>query len=575
VASLCSILEDYASELGSKPLFVFPETRWNGEDSLSYSDLAFRSASAARVFSANAKPTDRALLLFPTGASFWEAFFGCLRSRIMAVPLNVPNFHRNRHALEEICRDCKPSIVITDQNTSDLIARRADDHPTLCQLRVITPEEWRNEPAYIPSNDPAESSVAFLQYTSGSTARPKGIQISQENLLANLGMIQNRMNIRISGDTGVTWLPHYHDMGLVGGYLAPFFTKNTTWALPPEAFALNPSHWLQLISTHSASICGGPDFGYRYCVEKIRDDQLSDLDLRSWRVAFVGAERVRPETLSRFADKFGPHGFEYKSFFPCYGLGEATLMATGGPAGVGPTVRTMSSEGMRRGRIIPAASPEEATVLVSGGQTFDGCQVLIQDLESDVSLPDEQIGEICISGPATTPGYFHRDELNNELFCWQSFNGHTKRFLKTGDLGFLSDGELFITGRIKELIIIRGQNFSPEDLELQIEGAHEAMIPGGIVAFSVERDEEESLVIAVELHRNKMTEETFPIIVSVIRNRVIQAFGVNPSDILLLRQATIPRTSSGKAMRLGLRGRYLDRTIGGVLHESTSRRSDG
>jgi len=242
--SLCAILEEAAAEVPDKPLFVFPESRWRSAESLTYSELASRSGAAAGAIAEQAKPGERALLLFPTGAAFWEAFMGCLAARVATVPLNIPNLNRSNEHLQEVCKDCTPSVLITNQKTADVLSSQADKHPNLSQLPVITPERWRNEPCEFAHASPDGADMALLQYTSGSTARPKGVQVSHGNLLANLAMIRDRMGIRMLEDTGVTWLPHYHDMGLIGSYLAALFTKNTSWCLQPEEFVLQPERWL-------------------------------------------------------------------------------------------------------------------------------------------------------------------------------------------------------------------------------------------------------------------------------------------------------------------------------------------
>ena len=565
--TLATILTDIASRQPDKPLFVFPENRWNPHEAISYAELATRSAAAARSLLKQVQPGERALLLFSTGSPFWEAFLGALACGVIAVPLHIPNFRRSGESLEELCRDCQPSIVLTDEKTAELLQRPANQHLAVSQLPCITPSEWRHETATGGPRPASEHDLALLQYTSGSTAQPKGVQISHGNLFANLTMIRDRMGIREGEDTGVTWLPHYHDMGLVGSYLTTLFTQNTTICLPPEDFILRPAKWLEQISMHRASVCGGPDFSYRLCTDKIPEDQLANIDLTSWRIAYVGAERIRAETLRRFTRKFADCGFRESAFFPCYGLGEATLMATGGPPQRPPVLREVSSDAMSTNRITPPTSPQDATTMVGCGNTFLGSQVVIEDLETGQLLPDERIGEVCLSGPAVTQGYFHRDELNEQAFSMITLDDHAQRFLHTGDLGFLAQGELFITGRKREIIIIRGRNLSPEDIEQSLSGLHPALIPGAAVAFSIDHHGQESLILAVELKRNTDQEFALDLLVTQIRNQVINAIGVNPIEILLLRHATIPRTSSGKSKRLAVRDLYLNGTLESLFRE--------
>ena len=477
------------------------------------------------------------------------------------MPLNIPNLNRPSDLLKGVVDDCSPTVLVMDDDTAGLFDRRKDRHPYLDGIRILTPDAWRGEECdYSPENASLDSS-AFFQYTSGSTSRPKAVRITHGNVLSNLQFIQRHMELPTNDGRGITWLPHYHDMGLVGSYLGTMFTRSTSWCLPPEEFALKPARWLQLISEHKADISGGPDFAYRVCVERIKDDQLHDLDLSSLRVAFVGAERVRAETLNRFVDRFAPYGFRREMFFPCYGLGESTLMVTGGPAQVDPAVRLVSSSALLEHRIQSPASDDDSTHLCGSGHTFDGCDVMILDTESRLPVANEQIGEVVTRSPSVTPGYFQRPELNDELFSEVDVNGETRRFLRTGDLGFLSDGVLFITGRLRELMIVRGRNLYPDDVEERVCEAHESLANGAAVAFSADHAGEESLIIAAELTRAAMKIESADDVFTAVRHRVTESFGVTPAVILLLRPASVPRTSSGKPRRLTVRSSYLDESI--------------
>lgn len=567
MTSVCRLLEEAADENSEKPLFVFPQTRWNDHEELTYGALVSRSASAKSVITQFANRGDRALLLFPAGAAFWEAFVGCLASGVIAVPLKTPNFNRVNDQLADICRHCAPSVLLTDQKTAAALQQRIHLHPEISRLPTVTPEQWRGETAGFEYLTPRPDVVAFLQYTSGSTASPKGIQISHDNLLANMAMIRDRMGIRTREDRAVTWLPHYHDMGLVGSYLTALFTRITSYCLPPEEFAIRPASLLQQISDHKAGICGGPDFMYRLCVEKIDEEQMASIDLSSWRVAYVGAERIRATTLRKFSAKFATSGFRQTSYFPCYGLGEATLIATGGPPNRDPIVRTLSNAGLMQNQVRPPLSLGDSTELVGSGQTFEPTNVLILDTETGLPLVDEQIGEVMLSGPSVTRGYFRRQDLNDHLFRELPWNGKNEIFLHTGDLGFLSSGELFITGRIKEVMIVRGKNLSPEDIEQQIGDVHEALMPGGSVVFSIEKYGEECVVVAAELKRTSVRMKQPEAVIAAIRVRVVQSFGVNPADILLLNPASIPRTSSGKLKRLAVRDQYLNGTVEFLVRE--------
>ncbi|MFO0427242.1 MAG: fatty acyl-AMP ligase [Planctomyces sp.] len=558
MSSICSVLEDAASALPEKPLFVFPETRTRQALQLTYSQLAQKSIEAARAIAEAAEPGDRALLLFPTGPDFWAAFFGCLRQGIISVPLHTPNINRPSEVLQNVCNDCSPTLLITDETTAELLHRRRERHPYLNGIQVIVPE-FRNNmgTSFRMTAVDASSFPALIQYTSGSTSRPRGVTISHDNLISNLRVISRQMEIRTDEDRGVTWLPHYHDMGLVGGYLATLYSRNTTLCLPPEEFAIRPARWLELISASRATVCGGPNFAYQLCADRVSDEDASRLDLSSWRVAYVGAERIRPEAIDRFTEKFSRAGFRRRAFFPCYGLAEATLMVTGGPASATPRTREVSTEGLRNHQVARPSCDSDITRICGSGRLIDGTAVVVISAESKGMLPDDEIGEVCISGPSVTDGYW-RDLGDNRSFREVLRNGTQQRMLLTGDLGFLNEGELFITGRLKELIQIRGRNLYPEDIELQVRNAHPSVSQGAAVAFSVEDDRQEKLVIVTELNRSEVNQSgSSDAIVTAIRQRITECFGVSPFAILLARPGRIPHTSSGKPRRMLVREAWL------------------
>lgn len=569
--SFFSVLEEAAADIPDKPLFVFPETRWFQEETLTYGDLTLRASAAACRLREELSPGDRALLLYPTGAAFWEAFMGCLAAGVIAVPLKVPNPNRSSEALEHVINNCTPSVVLTDEATADLFTRRAERHPYLQKLPVVTCDSWRGSGSHTARPQLSQGGTAFLQYTSGSTSRPKGVQISHQNLVTNTSIISDRMGISTGVERCVTWLPHYHDMGLVGTCLVPMLAQMTTWCLPPEEFALYPERWLQLITEHRCTMSAAPDFAYKLCVDRLSDDQLVNLDLSSWRVAVNGAERVRPDTLRLFARQFSQCGFNPRAFFPCYGLAEGTLMVTGGPVETDPRTRHVSRAALLRNEIAPASSEHDRMELAGSGQTFERSPVVIVDPVSRRQLDENQIGEIMVAGMSVTDGYFNQSELNDDLLVELPDKGQSMRFLKTGDLGFLSDGELFVTGRIREMMIVRGRNLSPEDVEGAACLAHEAVVPSGVVAFSVDVDGQESLIVAVELQRSFLKQADHGEVARAIRHGVIETLGVNPAEVVLLRPASILRTSSGKPKRLQLRASYLKDDLSCLFRDRQAR----
>lgn len=566
MSTIHSMLADAAGEIPDKPLFVFPETRWRAAAALTYAELAQRAGGAARVVAEAAQGGDRALLLFSTGPEFWEAFFGCMAAGVIAVPLKTPNVNRASEHLERIVRDCEPSLVIADESIAEILRKRAECHPYLNGVSVLTPGDWKSEQSDLVVRE-ATFGPAYLQYTSGSTSHPKAIQVSHANLLANAELVRQRMELRRGEDSIVAWLPHYHDMGLAGTYLGAIYNRMTVRCLPPEEFVLYPRRWLQLISEHRATIGGGPTFGYRLCVEKIRDDELVGVDLSCWRVAYVGAERIDPAVLQSFSERFASRGFRYASLFPCYGLGEATLLVTGGPAAAPPVSRDVSQSAFLRSEIAAPVDDADRLTLAGSGGIAAGCDVVIADPATGLPMRDVCIGEVLVAGPGVTAGYYRREELNRELFCELVIDGVPRRWLRTGDLGFVANSELFITGRLKEMMIVRGRNLFPEDVESQAGVAHEAVSPGRVVAFSVVQAGEEVLIVAAELRRSAVKLESAQPVFNAVRARVVEGCGVSPSEIVLLRPATIPMTSSGKLQRLAVRESYRSGSIEWLFRE--------
>ena len=288
---------------------------------------------------------------------------------------------------------------------------------------------------------------------------------------------------------------------------------------------------------------------------------MADLDLSSWRVAFNGAERIRPATMRQFVETFSPFGFRDDAFFPCYGLGEATLMVTGGPALRRPVLRSVSTEGLRTSRILPPAEASDVTELAGCGQAFPDCCVVVVSQTTGLPVGDDEIGHVLVAGANVTQGYFGRTALDEDAFVELRVKGTTQRFLRTGDLGFLSSNELFITGRSREMMIFRGRNYYPEDLEEQVWKSHDALQSGGAVAFSIDHDDKPSLIIAAEIQRSSLRSNDLARVIGVIRQTMVESFGISPLEVLLLRPATIPRTTSGKPRRLLLRDHYVDKSL--------------
>jgi amino acid adenylation domain-containing protein len=527
----------------------------NGEqeqDALTYSELDRRARSIAAQLQALKLRGERALLLYPQGLEFIAAFFGCLYAGVAAVPAYPPRPRREDPRLRSIARDARPAVVLT---TSALLAGAAqliERAPELAETRWLATDAVPADGSW-DGQGPRPEDLAFLQYTSGSTASPKGVMVSHGNLVHNERMIQAAFG-QDEESVVVGWLPLYHDMGLIGNVLQPLWTGGTCVLMAPAAFLQRPRRWLEAISRYRATTSGGPDFSYDLCVRRIGPDEREGLDLASWRVAFNGAEPVRAGSLERFAEAFAPCGFRRAAFFPCYGLAEATLLATGGGVGQGAQIAAFSAASLEQHAPQEAGGDEPARALVGCGKPWLEQKLLIVDPESAAACPPDRVGEVWISGPSVAQGYWGQPEISEQTFravC----AGEPGQFLRTGDLGFVHGGELFVTGRLKDLIILRGRNHYPQDLELTAERAHAALRPGG-AAFSVEAGGEERLVLVLEVERHAKAAPAE--IAAAVRQAVAGEHEVPVHEVVLVTAGGVPKTSSGKVQRRLCRTLYLE-----------------
>src|SRR5258708_31346603 len=406
------------------------------------------------------------------------------------------------------------------------------------------------------------AALAFLQYTSGSTSAPRGVMLTHANLLHNSKLIQHCFE-QTTESHSVIWLPPYHDMGLIGGIVQPLYTGFSATLMSPAHFLQRPIRWLEAISRYRASTSGGPNFAYELCIRKISHEERARLDLSSWCVAFNGAEPIRPDTLERFVEAFGPCGFRRESFCPCYGLGEATLIVSGGSVGDAPIIRRFQAtasrdqSGSEPARVVP---DDDGRPFVGCGKSLPGQQILIVDPTTLASCDLVCVGEVWINGPSVSQGYWNKPLETGRVFHASPTDGNSVDFLRTGDLGVLHDNQLFITGRLKDLIIIRGRNFYPQDIELTIERSLSILRPGCGAAFGITVKGEEQLVIVHEVERRYRNID-IEIITRQICHAIVQHYDVQPYAVVLLRPGGIPKTSSGKLQRYACREGFLNNTL--------------
>ncbi|MEM9506104.1 MAG: AMP-binding protein [Cyanobacteria bacterium P01_E01_bin.35] len=530
--------------------------------SITYQELDKKARAIAATLQGMNALGERALLLYQPGLEFIAAFFGCLYAGVIAVPVYPPRRNHHGNRLQAIVIDAQARIALTTTSVFSNIEKILIEEPELASLHTITTDEIDSRKAsdwVSLAIDP--DNLAFLQYTSGSTGTPKGVMISHGNLLHNEQMIQQAFG-HTSDTVVVGWLPVYHDMGLIGNVLQPLYLGRPCILMSPVAFLQKPICWLQAISRYKATTSGGPNFAYDLCVNKIKPEQLENLDLSSWEVAFTGAEPVRAETLERFARTFADCGFRYDAFYPCYGMAETTLIVSGGLKTEPPIIRCVEGTELLQNRVVPTEkSRVDSQAIVGCGHTCLDQKIVIANPESLIECGDREVGEIWVRGESVARGYWRKLELSQ-----QTFNAHLKDtaegpFLRTGDLGFLQDGELFVTGRIKDVIIIRGQNHYPQDIELTVRSSHPALRPNAGAAFSVDIDGVERLVIAQEVERSYLRQLDVSEVTRAIRQEVSQQHELEVYAIVLLKTASIPKTSSGKIQRYGCRIGFLNGSL--------------
>lgn len=546
--TIVELLFERAAQHPERPALTFLTDGDTPTHAYDYAELHARARACAALLSERAAPGDRALLIYPTGPAYVVAFLGCLYAGLIAVPAYPPASRDPRHwsRLVSIIKDTSPRLLLTESTLAAPLAAAREAMPGLGAIQLVVTdgapaadaEAWRWA-------RPSPDSLAMLQYTSGSTTSPKGVMLSHSNLMAGERAISAAFSMN-ADDVVVSWLPLFHDMGLIGTLLQPLYYGIPGILLSPQHFMERPERWLAAMARYRGTVSGGPDFAYRLCTQRVEDPAQLALDLSSWRLAFCGAEPIHEQTLVAFANKFSSVGFDAKALYPCYGLAESTLLVTGGVRGGGARSVRVDAEALAEGRVQPS---DAGRPLVCCGGAQPEHDVIVAHPETGEALDEGKVGEIRVAGPSVARGYWNNPQASEQSFVPR--RGRT--WLRTGDLGFLHQGQLVVTGRQKDLIIVRGHNLYPQDIERSVEERAEVVRKGRTAAFGLELNGEECIAVVAEVSPRMQKLVDLNALCQRISETVAMLHGEPARLVLLLEPGAVPITSSGKLMRSACR----------------------
>jgi acyl-CoA synthetase (AMP-forming)/AMP-acid ligase II len=531
--------------------------------SLTYKQLDAAVREMAGYLQSVAEPGQRALLVFPTSLDFIISMYACLYAGLIPIPTNPPGMNRSAQRLETIARDSKATMVLTNPEFHAIFQSVADQFPDFAVLKWITREMAAGNHS-LQMAEITPKSTAFIQYTSGSTNIPKGVVISYRNLSYNAHAIRQTRALELTDESvALNWAPLYHDMGLLVSVFQAVIDGSKSLMMSPIMFMQNPASWLRNIQKYKVTGSGAPNFAYELCIKKIPPEKCEGLDLSTWKLAYNSAEPVRAETQSAFAEKFAPYGFRPEAFAPCYGLAEATLEVsayTGEPKTI---TLAISRNDFEEGRVTPVETKgdKDTVTMVSSGKPLADIQIAIVDPQTRKKRAANEVGEVWISGGNIAEGYWNRPDDTKHTFQAHPLGTHEGPYLRTGDLGFLHEGHLYITGRLKDLLIVRGRNYYPQDIEATVQGINRILRPGSGAAFSVTENDVEQLVVVQEIQRTEVEGMDINELIQEIRATVAREHGIRAHAVVLIRRATISKTSSGKIMRSETRRQYMENEL--------------
>ncbi len=577
IATLVDLARRRASNLADRSAYTFLTDGDSETCEFTYAELDRRARAIAAWLQSLGAEGERAILLYPPGLDYIAAFFGCLYAGVVAVPAYPPQRKRTLGRLRAVLADSDAVFAVTTTKIRAGVERLSVQDSGIDEFKKVQWIETDAPPQDIESTwkQPGLTSrtLAFLQYTSGSTGSPKGVMVSHGNLLHNQRMIQQAFG-HTEATTVLGWLPLYHDMGLIGNVLQPLYLGRPCVLMSPVHFMQKPFRWLSAISRYRATTSGAPNFAYDLCVRQISAEERDSLDLSSWSVAFNGAEPIHAGTLDRFSEMFGSCGFRREAFYPCYGLAEATLFVAGGERGASPVLKTIQKVAMERGEMIEASQADRSTHrLIGCGQTGVDQQLAIVHPETLLRCPHDQVGEIWVKGASVAQGYWNRPDTTAFTFMATTADTAEGPFLRTGDLGVIKDEELFVVGRLKDLIIIRGRNHYPQDIETTVQESHPSLKPGCGAAFSIQVDDEEQLTVVQEVVGGSTVDLDH--VAARISRAVAEHHEIQVHAVVLIKPGTLPKTSSGKVQRHLCRTRFVANELETVRTTFREKSSEG
>lgn len=563
-SNLVEVLRHRARHQADRTAYTFLQNGHIEQGSVSYGELDHQARAIAAELQGLAAFGARAFLLYPPGLEFVGAFFGCLYAGVVAIP--VPVVKRSLPRLQAVARDARASLVLTDSRTRPQLGDAGSLPPEFQGMSWILSDEARGRPAdgWQPPAVRSDT-LAYLQYTSGSTAAPKGVMVTHGNLVRHCAHIEQAWGYT-PDSVSATWVPHFHDYGLVDGIIQPLYAGIPCYAMSPAAFYMRPIRWLQAISRYRVTHTQGPNSGYEHCLRRIKPDELAGLDLRCWRTASNGGEPVRPDTVRGFVAALEPHGFRREAFYPAYGLAEATLLVSTKRHDQVPVIRRLDAGALERHSVVEVSPGQGRGIreVVSCGPPIGSLRVVIAHPETRTACAPGTVGEIWVRDSSLAVGYWENPEETERTFGAHLADTGEGPFMRTGDLGFLKDGELSVTGRIKDVIIIRGRNHYPQDIELTVQRSHPALRPGHGVAFALELEGEERLVVVQEVERSRLRSTVPDDVVGDIREAIAEAHELQVHAVVLTKPGSVPRTSSGKVRRAACRARFLEGSLDGI-----------